>query len=126
MTTKILQGIKELCQVGGMTDAQMGSTLGITASTVRYWRIKLGLPPGGISQRGNHGPRPGRSYEVYDKKTGALMAKGNSVECSKAMFMTLKSFYSAVWKSKNNVPCPYKILSFSGSKLFGHNKSKKK
>lgn len=109
MTTKTLQRLETLCRAGGMSDIQLGAALGVSTSTVRYWRIKLRLPPGGLAQRGRRGPRPGWYYRVYDRKTGVLIVTGNSRDCADALFISLKSFYSMVWKSKNIPGYRYQI-----------------
>lgn len=110
MTTKTLQQLEALCQAGGMSDLQLGEALGLRKETVRYWRIRMGIPPGGIAQRGRKGPRPGWFYWVYDRESGALITHGNSKDCANALFMSQKSFYSAVWKANTNPAYRYRIL----------------
>lgn len=57
-------------------------------------------------------------YEVYDARTGGLLAKGNARECKKALgCASLDSFYALANRSLRGINRAYKVVIKKGGEV---------
>lgn len=102
MTTKTLEEIKRLNQAG-KHDSEIADLLGIGDTSVRHWRMYLGLPKVEGYRRG------AKQYAVYDGKTEVLVALGTARECARILGISPSSLRHSISMAKRGA---YKKYSF--------------
>lgn len=107
MTTRMILRIKELNEAG-MNDVMISERLGISYTTVSYWRIhKLGLPRTGVY-------RSKKRYIVYDGKTTQFIVEGTTKECADALHLTPATFRTAKTNFEKGIYRKYEIYEVKG------------
>ncbi len=107
ITTKIIAEIHRLNMEKEMNDAEISEELGIKYGTVRYYRLKAGLP----SRRHKYRNRLYKRYSVYDARTSDFITEGTAVECAVMLGILVGSFYSLVTKTRQGKPVNYEIYA---------------
>lgn len=107
ITTKILSELRRLNQDEKMNDAEISEELGIPYGTVRYYRIKEGLP----SRKHKYRNGLYKRYIVYNLRTSEFIVEGNAKECASLLGMQTGSFYSLVTKTRQGKSSKYEIYT---------------
>lgn len=104
ITTKMLTEIRRLNEAE-MNDAEISEALGLKYDTVRYHRIKEGLP----SRRQKYRNRFLKRYCVYDARTTEFLLEGTAAECAARLGLTVGYIYIIVTKTKQGKTGLYEI-----------------
>ena len=96
ITTKQLAEIRRLNALS-LPDRDIAETIGLKYHTVRYHRIKEGLPAHPIL---NRHISPYKHYCVYDAKTSEFIIEGTATECADRLDILVNTFRSYATNSK--------------------------
>ena len=106
MTTKQLAEVLRLAKEG-YCDTAIGLRVGVSVSSVRYWRTKEGIPVG--KKEDNRGTKR-NVYVFYDRKSSQYLCEGTVPQIANALGISPKSIHSIISRTRSGALKKYEIF----------------